>query len=133
MTQTYWEDHELLNKLSTGVNKLQYESDETIRKVTDDLMSQFWLQSFFIFIFFDFLCKPFDQLDGFDTALTRLSVDQEAEMARLAKSYENLRQTMLDMSNLSPDDIKKVSSLEVRRRSSAAERLIFEGMIEVRF
>ena len=46
MTQTYWEDHELLKKISTNVIKLQDESDETIRKVTDDLMSQLWLQIF---------------------------------------------------------------------------------------
>lgn len=46
MTQTYWEDHELLKKLSTNVDKLQDKSDDTIRKVTDDLMTQFWLQNF---------------------------------------------------------------------------------------
>ena len=77
-------------------------------------------------------CQPFVKLDGFDTALTRLSVDQEAEMARLAKSYENLRQTICDMGNLSPAEIKKISSVDLsRRRSSAADRLLIEGMIEV--
>ena len=59
--------------MSKNLEKLESESGETVKKLSEDIMSQ---------------------LDTFDTALTRISIDQDAEISKLSKSHENLRRVV---------------------------------------
>ena len=71
--RSYWKDHDKIEEMSKNLEKLESESGETVKKLSEDIMSQ---------------------LDTFDTALTRISIDQDAEISKLSKSHENLRRVV---------------------------------------
>ena len=74
------------------------------------------------------------QLDSFDTALTRHSLDQDAELARLATSHENLRRLVCDsMGEATTSDNLTTTEMTTAMTTSAMEltnRLLVESMLE---
>ena len=111
LAELFWADHETTNVLAHRLNELEAGSSESLKKVSEELMAQ---------------------LDNFDTTLTRVSVDQEAELERLAKSHENLRRVVIELGESGTAGTgKRRSSLTTT--SSAAEmanRLLLESMME---
>ena len=111
LAELFWADHETTNALAHRLNELEAGSSESLKKVSEELMTQ---------------------LDNFDTTLTRVSVDQEAELERLAKSHENLRRVVIELGESGTGGTgKRRSSLTTT--SSAAEmanRLLLESMME---
>ena len=70
------------------------------------------------------------QLDSFDTALTRVSVDQDAELGRLAKSHENLRRVVCELGESGTGGSRRSSLTMTTSAAEMANRLVLESIME---
>merc|ERR1712106_394897 len=109
LAQVFWSDHEKTNILSKKIDEIEAGSSESLKQVSEDIMAQ---------------------LDSFDTALTRVSVDQDAELGRLAKSHENLRRVVCELGESGTGGSRRSSLTMTTSAAEMANRLVLESIME---
>ena len=116
LADVFWSDHATTHELNTRIEEIDTDSNKSLKRVADDIMAQ---------------------LDSFDTALTRHSLDQDAELARLATSHENLRRLVSDSmgeaTTTTSDNLTTTDEMTTTMTTSAMEltnRLLIESMLE---
>ena len=113
LADVFWSDHATTHELNTRIEEIDTDSNKSLKRVADDIMAQ---------------------LDSFDTALTRHSLDQDAELARLATSHENLRRLVCDNMGEATTTSDNLTTTEMTAMTTSAmeltNRLLIESMLE---
>ena len=111
LADVFWSDHATTHELKTRIEEIDTDSNKSLKRVADDIMAR---------------------LDSFDTALTRHSLDQDAELARLATSHENLHRLVCD--SMGEATTTNLTTTEMTAMTTSAmeltNRLLIESMLE---